>query len=239
LQAVYAAASGFTSDLGLFDGRFFSGIYQIEPDISVLTQDLTGRVTLREVSFKPWSAARQSITATQAFKEILAAVDVAQIEEIEVKVPPLFLRMLDHGVEDADRMSRLTSIPYQLAIAALAPDMAFDVGQAGAVPPEVRVFMDKVKIVSDESLIRDFPVKWRAEVRACAGGTWHQRAVEDVPGDPSRPFDEAAIREKCRKLSARAIGDDACDALMSDAFGVVDGRVAPSNLLARIEAARV
>jgi hypothetical protein len=39
-------------------------------------------------------------------------------------------------------------------------------------------------------------------------------------------------------LSARAIGTEICDAIMSDAFGVIDGRVAPSNLLARIEAAR-
>ena len=238
LQAAYAAASGFTSDLGLFEGRFLSGIFNIEPDISVLTQDLAERVTLREVSFKPWSAARQSIAATQAFKEILATLDAAQIEEIEVKVPPLFLRMLDHGVEEVDRMSRLTSLPYQVAIAALAPEMAFDVGQAGAVPPAVRAFMDKVKVGADESLMKDFPLKWHAEVRVRAGGKWHQRAVADVPGDPSRPFDEAAIREKCRKLSARAIGVETCDALMSDALGVVDGRVAPSNLLARIEAAR-
>ena len=178
------------------------------------------------------------MAATQAFKEILATVDVAQIEAIEVKVLPLFLRILDHGVTDEDRMSRLTSMPYQLAIAALEPDAAFDVGQAGAISLALRAFMSKVKVAADEGLMRDFPVKWHAEVRVRAAGAWHVRAVADVPGDPSRPFDEAAIREKCRRLSAHAIGDDACEALMSDALGVVDGRVAPSLLLSRIEAAR-
>jgi hypothetical protein len=92
--------------------------------------------------------------------------------------------------------------------------------------------------VPGENLMKDFPVKWQASVHVRAGGAWHQHAVADIPGDPSRPFDEAAIREKCKRMSARAIGSEMCDALMADALGVVDGHVAPSNLLARIEAAR-
>lgn len=238
LQAAYAAASGFTTDLGLFEGQYFPGVYAITPDTSVLTQGLGERETLREVSFKPWSAARQTMAATHAFRKMIADKDIAQIEQVEVSVPPLFLRMLDHGVTDADRMSRLTSMPYQLAIAALEPDAAFDVGQTGAVSQPVRAFMAKVKVSADENLMESFPTVWKAGVRICIRGQWFESGEEEN-FDPVWPlFDEAAIREKCRRLSARAIGTETCDAIMSDAFGVIDGRVAPSNLLARIEAAR-
>ena len=46
LQAAYAASSGFTSDLGLFEGRFFPGIYHIEPEVAALTDKLGKRENL-------------------------------------------------------------------------------------------------------------------------------------------------------------------------------------------------
>ncbi len=238
-QTALAAQGGFTSDLNLFEGRYFPGIYDIAPDIAALTGGLGERVTLREVSFKPWCAARQSMAATQAFKEMIAGdVDAGRIEEIETHVPPPFLRMLDHGVTDADRLSRLTSMPYQIALAALDPDAAFDVGQAGTVPPAVRTFMEKVKVIADENQMRDFPVKWRARVRMRIGGAWREREMSDVPGDPAKPFDENAIRAKFKKMAGRTIGDARCDALMAEAVAVVDGKLTPAKLLASIEAAR-
>ena len=239
LQAALAAQSGFTSDLNLFEGRYFPGIYDIAPDIAALTNELGERWTLREVSFKPWCAARQSMAATQAFKEMVAGgVNVARIDAIEINVPPPFLRMLDHGVTDVDRLSRLTSMPYQIALAALDPDAAFDVGQAGIVPPAVRSFMERVKIAADEKLMQDFPVKWRARVRMRIDGAWQERETADLPGDPERPFDENAIRAKFKKMAGRAIGDAQCDALIANALGVVDGNETPAKLLALIEAAR-
>ena len=36
-------------------------------------------------------------------------------EQVEVKIQPVFLKMLDHGIQPDDRMSRLTSMPFQIA----------------------------------------------------------------------------------------------------------------------------
>ena len=78
---------------------------------------------LSQTSFKPWCAARQTMAATQALKEILAeGVDAAVIARIGVAVLPPHLKMIDHGVTAGDRFSHLTSVPYQMAVAALAPD---------------------------------------------------------------------------------------------------------------------
>lgn len=89
LIAARAAQAGFTSDLSLFDGGFLHGIFGITPNLDVFTQGLGERFALDEASFKPWCAARQTMAATQALKEILAdGVSLVQIRSVEVAQPP-------------------------------------------------------------------------------------------------------------------------------------------------------
>ena len=71
LQAALAAQAGFTSDLKLADGDFLKNIYGIATNAGVLGAGL-GELALHQVSFKPWCAARQTMAATQALKELLA-----------------------------------------------------------------------------------------------------------------------------------------------------------------------
>ena len=78
-------------------------------------------------------------------------------------------------------------------------------------------------------------MRLRGVVRVRTNGIWHEYEVPDVPGDPARPFDEQAIREKFRRVSG--LNGDICDALIAEAFGLVDGNVAPAKLLKSIEAA--
>jgi len=235
-QAAQAARSGFTSDLSLFENGYFRSLYDIAPNVAALTDRLGAHAMLRDVSFKPWSAARQTMASTQAFREMLAAgMRAADIAAVEVSVPPSFLRMVDHGI--GDRMSRLTSVPFQIAIAALDPAAAYSVGQHEAVPPAVSDFMTKVKVSADETLLAGFPKVWRSRVRVQAGGAWHEREIDRVPGDPARPFDEVAVRDKFRRTSGEAIGADACDRLIDAVLATIDGKASAAQLLERIGAA--
>src|SRR5215467_13398535 len=159
------------------------------PDVAALTDGLGERVALTEVSFKPWCAARQTMAATQALKDVVASgVAPAAIDEIAVSVLPPHLKMIDHGVLAGDRASHLTSVQYCMALAALAPDMAFDVQQTPPdLPPAVRGLMAKIKVEADARLL--VPVSWPARVRVAAGSARHEREVTHVPGDPALPFD--------------------------------------------------
>ena len=56
------------------------------------------------------------------------------MDEIKVSVLPPHLKMIDHGVKSGDRASHLTSVQYCMAVAALAPEMAFEVGQVACGP---------------------------------------------------------------------------------------------------------
>jgi 2-methylcitrate dehydratase PrpD len=198
LNAALAAQQGFTSDLNLAESNFLSGIYGVTPNVVALTEGFGERCVLTEVSFKPWCAARQTMAATQALKEIIGSgVAPATMEEITVSVLPPHLKMIDHGVKSGDRASHLTSVQFAMAVAALFPNVTPEVGQSpvGLLPP-LRDFMRKIKVEADDGLLADYPRVWPARVRVTAGSKQHERLVTHVPGDPARPFDRARVRAK-------------------------------------------
>jgi len=235
LVAALAARARFTADLGLLDGGFLPGIYDIKPDPAALTAGLGEKFALEEVSFKPWCAARQTMAATQAMVELLASgVAASAIAQVTAFVPPPHRRMVDHGVTVGDRSSFLTSLPYRLAVAALAPP-ASGVDEAPAqVPQNVRAFMDRVAIASDDSLLASFPRQWPARLEVTTSSGRHERSVAHVPGDPARPFDAAAVAAKFQRFAAPAIGARV-GRLFEQALGLLDGKSSAAQLIDAIE----
>src|SRR5262249_26059404 len=171
LAAALAAQQGFTSDLGLIEGGFLSGIYGITPDPGALAGGLGEGSALAKISFKPWCAARQTMAATQALKEIIdGGVAPATIDRVEISRLPPHRKLVDHGVKSGDRASHLTSVQFAMAVAAVAPELAFTLA-SGAVdaPPALSAFMDRIKVEADESLLADYPESWPGRVRVSAG----------------------------------------------------------------------
>jgi 2-methylcitrate dehydratase PrpD len=237
LHAAQAAEAGFTADLNLFENGFFSTIFGITPRTSQLVENLGARYKFEQVSFKPWCAARQTMAGTQALREVLdAGVSAEDITAIEVLVPPPFLKMIDHGIGASkeqpfgNRIARLTSQPYQLAIAALAPEFAFDLAQSCEVPVDVLRFMDKITVRAVAEILQDFPRQWPARLRVETPQGGHERTIVHVPGDPERPFDGDAQQAKARRLIGAATKEIAshCDAVLKEPG-------APARLIAAIE----
>ena len=233
-----AAQQGFTSDRKLFEGRVLPDVLGVTPDVAALTDGLGERVALTEVSFKPWCAARQTMAATQALKDILASgIAPAAIDEIAVSVLPPHLKMIDHGVVAGDRASHLTSVQYRMALAALAPEMAFDVQQTPPdLPSAVRGLMAKIKVEADARLLADYPVSWPARVRVAAGSARHERDVTHVPGDPARPFDRESVRKKFLRFTQPVLGAEKAARILARCSGVL-ATGAFSSLVDEIEQA--
>jgi 2-methylcitrate dehydratase PrpD len=234
LQAALAAQAGFTSDLKLADGDFLKNVYGLSPDATLLG-DGFGDIALEQVSFKPWCAARQTMAATQALREIMAeGVAAADITAIEAAVLPPHLKMIDHGVTPGDRFSYLTSVQYQMAVAALAPEAAYALsGPPGEISPQVAAFMARIKVRADEGLLSvGYPRAWGAKVVVTGASGRHERMVTRVPGDPAQPFGEAELREKFRRLVA-PVPTEQADAMFSRALVALDQ---PADLLGDIEA---
>jgi 2-methylcitrate dehydratase PrpD len=217
LTAALAAQHGFTSDHKLIEGQLLPGVFGITADVSAFTDALGERIALSEVSFKPWCAARQTMAATQALKDIIAGgVAPSAFEEVTVAVPPPHLKMIDHGVVTGDRASYLTSVQYCMAIAALAPEAAFDVQQTSAkLPPTVQALMAKIIVQADERLLADYPRSWPARVRVTAASAQRERTVTHVPGDPALPFDEADVRKKFLCFTGPVIGMERAERILA------------------------
>jgi 2-methylcitrate dehydratase PrpD len=239
LTAALAARQGFTSDRNLVEGQFLPGVYGVTPDLATLAEGLGECAALTEVSFKPWCAARQTMAATQALKEIIeGGVAPAAMREVTVSVPPPHLKMIDHGVVAGDRASHLTSVQYCMAVAALAPELAFDLQQAPSqLPPAVESFMAKIKVEPDEGLLADYPRSWPARVRVgAAGAAQHERMVTHVPGDPARAFDRARVHEKFLQFGQPVLGVEGAERMLARCrAALAAGEFAP--LLEEIERA--
>ena len=141
-------------------------------------------------------------------------------------VLPPHVKMIDHGVVAGDRASHLTSLPYCMAVAAVAPDLAFDVQQS---PPTCRRWCARSwrksrsrRIEACFPTIRDV---WPARVTVVAGTDRHERLVSHVPGDPARAFDRARVREKFLRFVAPVIGTEKAERILVRCGDVlVDGR---------------
>ena len=234
VTAALSAQSGFTGDLRIFEGEFFSAIYGLSPNQAALLDD---RPVLSEVSFKPWCAAKQTMAATQALKDIIeSGVAPSEMTNLAVSVPPPHLRMIDHGIVPRDRASHLTSVAYQMALAAFTPDAALDVKQApNAVSEEIGNFMSRVTVKADEDLLGHYPRFWPARLLVSVPSGKREKLVLHVPGDPERPFDEPQVAAKFRRLTAPLVGERAADDLLRLSLAVLDEKGGPKVLLAEIE----
>ncbi len=235
--AALSAQAGFTADLRIFEGDFFSAVYNLSPDTAILVDALENRSVLPEVSFKPWCAARQTMAATQALKEIIeAGVPPSDMTQLVVSAPPPFLRMIDHGVVPGDRSSHLTSVSYQMALAAFAPDARFDVKQTPErVSGEMGAFMAKISVKADDALLHHYPKSWPARLEVTTQTGKHEGLVSHVPGDPERPFDEHQVAAKFRRLATPLMGERAADDLLRLSLAVLEEEGKPGVLLAEVE----
>lgn len=225
LAAALAAQAGMTADLALLEHGF--SIFGISPKLDRLTA--AAPPLFAQAAFKPWCAARQTMAATQALKELIAdGIAVDQIAAIKAFVPPPHLAMVNHGVEPGDRASFLTSLPYQLALAARDADAAFDVTQT-SLAPAVTELMQRIEVDADPALLADYPARWPARVVVTTPKGVKAHTVVAVPGDPERPLTEMQLRAKFLRLTAWCRGD----ALFERARAIFDS--GPALLMASLD----
>lgn len=233
LAAAYAARDGFTSDTNVLQSRLLPEVFGIEPD---LAQMAGGSSRFMDVSFKPWCAARQTMPATQAMRELIdRGVATSDIAAIEAFVLPPHLKMIDHGVKAGDRASHLTSLPYQMAVAAVAPHDTLDVAQTpAAVSADLQAFMTRIKVTADDALLADYPRVWPGRVVVTTASQRHEHSVRDVPGDPARPFAEADVEAKFLRLVTPTAGEAGAKHMFTLASAVLQDATALPAIMSMV-----
>jgi len=238
LTAALAVRAGFTSDVNVLNSRLFPDVFGIDLDLAKLSALSAETPRFAQLSFKPWCAARQTMAATQALRELVdSGIAVVDITEIAAAVPPPHLKMIDHGVRAGDRASHLTSVPYQMAVAVLQPQAQLDVGQAPArIPAAVQALMAKIKLSGDDALLADYPVAWPARVTVTTASGQHERLVRAVPGDPERPLDEADIVRKFNRLATPVIGEPGAERILQAATATLPTQALASQIMVQLDA---
>ena len=236
LTAALGAQSGFTSDLNLLDGPFLQSVFNITPKLPALLDGLDQPVSIARLSFKPWCAARQTMAAVQALREIMAAgAGPGDIREIRVAVLPPHLKMIDHGVAAGDRASFLTSLPYQMAAAALTPAALDDLSQTRGNVDALQPFMQRINVTASEALLAaGYPDSWSARVTVTTAAGERDNIVSHVPGDPERPFDQPTVTGKFVRFAAPVLGETEARALLAKALGVPDNAGLAAEIVQRI-----
>ena len=153
------------------------------------------------------------MAATQALKEVLAdGVAADTIVRVGVAVLPPHLKMIDHGVTSGDRFSHLTSVQYQMAVAALAPDLAYGSARRRADLAGILALMERIKVRAEDSLLTaGYPHAWPAHVTVHAAKR-RERSVVHVPGDPARPFNADELKAKFLRVIAPVFGEGRAEA---------------------------
>ncbi len=215
LVAALAAENGFSGDVSILDMPFpsISGL-DLKPE--VLLAGLGEQFHIGKVNLKPYCSARQAIASIEAFRWLLRthAPNPEAIEEIEVIVPQQYSQMIDKGGFPEDRLASITSVQYQLALAAFHEEDLFDSERKALRDTEkVRSLMPKVKIRPSTHLTSMYPRKWPGKMCLRIGGRQYEHEVLTPRGDADQPMTWNDVEQKWKLAGRRTVGSSRVEAL--------------------------
>jgi 2-methylcitrate dehydratase PrpD len=206
VEAAQAARHGVGGDPDLVDGPWLRDAHGLQADLGALTTNLGRSSIYAQLSLKPFCSAKQVVAATEALMTLIdEGLAPATIDKVTVRVPPPYARMVSTKPEAGSRSSTIVSAAYQLGLAACRRERLHDIERASAMQDaDVLAFASKVTVVPDEALLPDFPASFPAEIEVSAKSTLHRKRVTAALGDPSRPLDDAQLKDKAAQVLAQA-----------------------------------
>jgi 2-methylcitrate dehydratase PrpD len=194
--AAIVASKGYKGNLEMLDADWLKQTYGIETDPIYLTKELGETKMIDRISLKPFCSAKQVIPAIIGFQKILEqGIPISEIEAINIYVPLKFVRMINH--KPANRLSSLTSVHYQLALAAYSPLGLFDVARSEILKTEeIETFMDKIFVFADPDLSQLYPDQWPARIEVISSRGLTTEFIQESPGDPGLRLSQSELQEK-------------------------------------------
>jgi 2-methylcitrate dehydratase PrpD len=203
LIACLGAARGLAGDQTVLDSLLPS-LYGLDLKSQILLEGLGETFRIGKVNLKPYCSARQAIASIEAFRWLLQTyrMDPEAIEEIEVIVPRQYSQMIDRPGFPEDRLSSITGIRYQLALAAFYEDDLFDVERKVLRDEKkVHAFMGKIHVTPSDPFTTIYPKKWPGKIALQAGGKRYEHEVLAPRGDSDQPMTWEEVEEKLKKIS--------------------------------------
>ena len=213
------AAQDYIGDVSLLDADWFHRTHGLAFDPAPF---MAHEPMLNQLSMKPWCAAKQTISGTDAFRLYLAeGHSAARVASIRAHVPSAYRAMISS--KPPGRLGRIIHLGWQLGLVAHNPQAMLDLDRDRAPQDaQVEAFAQKVEIVADASLDAFYPAQWpaRLEITLDDGSVIERLGTESL-GDPGAQLDAAAVAEKFLRVT-RHLGADKAQALLALLQGPVE-----------------
>lgn len=209
--AALAAREGFTGDDGLLDtiNKQFYGLKLYHEE---LTDGLGERFSIDDTGMKPYSVARQGLSAVEAFREIISNndLDPESIQEVSICVPKRFAARIDHPNLPDNRLKTIPNVRYQIALAAFEPEKLFDAMRKD-ISKDRRIpsLMEKVQIKASKGLERYYPAAWPARVEIRTDAHKYSCKMLHPRGDSCNRFSWDEVIHKFNGLVVPVLGEAA------------------------------
>ena len=203
LIACLGAARGFAGDQAILD-TLFSSLYGLDLKPQILLEGLGERFQIGKVNLKPYCSARQAIASIEAFRWLLNTyrIDPEAIEDIEVVVPRQYSQMIDRPGFPEDRLGSITSIRYQLAMAAFYEEDLFDVERKVLRDEKkVHAFMQKIHVKPSDQFTAIYPKKWPGKISLRVDGQRYEHEVLAPKGDSDQPMTWEEVEQKAKRIT--------------------------------------
>jgi 2-methylcitrate dehydratase PrpD len=196
--AALAAADGVDGDVGLLDAAWLQTVGGDLSDARLLVPE----PHTHELSIKPHCAAKQTLSAVHGLMTLITqGLAPASIESMTVSVPPVYAQMIDREPASASRLASMVSVRWQLALAALRPELLDDVSRH-IFPGDKALldFADKVHVEACANLDDEYPSIWPARLSVIASGRSHDILVKNSAGDPNTNFGIDGVKNKAKRM---------------------------------------
>jgi 2-methylcitrate dehydratase PrpD len=199
IRAAEAAGQGFQGDLTLLSKSWLQAQAGHEAVDMNLFASPSPVPSISDVGFKPFPIARQGANAVAAFQRVLSrGLDPRRIDAVEVFVPAMNVALLSRTVADDDRLSRLSSMGFQLACAAFAPELLYETERLPSA--SFLDFAHRVNVAPAGDLETHLPDHWPARVVVTMGGERLEETILRHDFDCGTRDLLQHLREKWRRL---------------------------------------
>ena len=201
IHAAEAAGQRFRGDLTILSRPWLSASAgHDEVDLAGFDSSPAAPL-ITEVGFKPFPIARQGANAVIAFQRLLSqGLDPNRIQAIEVFVPAMNVALLSRPARADDRLSLLCNMGFQLACAALAPEMLYDTARSGQPPGPLLEFAGRVSVTAAPDLESYLPDHWPARVRIDTGSERMEETIVKAPFDHGEAGLSQVLNDKWKRL---------------------------------------
>jgi 2-methylcitrate dehydratase PrpD len=161
-QCAYAAEKDIQGDLDLLTPQWIESIGGEYSNIEYLDKP----IGVNSISFKPFCAAKQTISAICAMRSLTdTGLNINEIKRVHVFVPKAYYEMIDRESYQASRLASIVNVKWQLALSVFSSNELTNIDrQIWSDCPERDSFLNKIFVVYDSCLDRYYPEKWPAKL---------------------------------------------------------------------------